>query len=192
MSLDMDIYKYDEFYRIVQLLEDIKELYDSGDTKIVDDIADCPLDEELETMAYEYIYSADFLINYDYDEENECGEMVFSSDDMVQYYKLARKIGKLKGWNDENNPYILRAEGYDLELLEKIDGTYISGLLYTKPDKKHRISWEMEMYCEFYEYWELYFAMRVIFHNYSTQKDILKREYRKLLKEKKQGLEAAA
>ena len=105
---------------------------------------------------------------------------------------FARKIGKLNGWKDDDNPYILGAEGYDIESLRQIDEGFISGLLYTKPDKNHEISWEFEITCEFYDYWGLYFALRDIFHHYSVQKEILKREYRKLLKAKKQGLEVAA
>ena len=48
----MDINKCEGFYRIVKFLASIKKLHDSGDTEIINDIADCELDEEFRVKAY--------------------------------------------------------------------------------------------------------------------------------------------
>lgn len=190
----MDLRKCEEFGYVLDIIHRVKMLYDAGDDEAVEVMGNCTLGEEFEFEGYEHLCDAAPFSSVDYVEKYECEKYFFASEDMTEYYRLARKIGGLKGWSVKNNRYIQQAIQYDINTLRSVNGDgYISGTIYSKTHHKYASSWVIYVYSEFYNYWELFFALRDIFNNYSMQKKVLECEYRKLICEQcNQEMEAAA
>lgn len=177
---------------LISFISKIKREYDYGNEGIVEFVSDCSLDESFEIEGYEHLECAAPFTAYDYIDQYECGKYYFSSKDITEYYKLAYKIGELKGWRG-NNKYCQEAFEYDLDALRIVDTNgCVSGTLYMKTRHKYASGWLMYIHQDFYDYWAMCFAIQDIFHHYKIKRKALEREYKKLLREKDMIMEVAA
>lgn len=120
---------------IIELLDrimEVKACYDSGGERIVEIVSDYSTDPcDYECNAMEDLYSLPELIGMDYldynaepvddyDSDETAGErLVFQSDDMTAYYKLLRKLKRLKLIT--NNEY-----KHKIDEMERLAHSYIS------------------------------------------------------------------
>lgn len=154
-----------------------KDYYDKFGGEVFDGVYDYPLGEDFDCQFYEQLSCLDSLIDGDYNDEQGYATYIFSSREMKDYYKMARKLGRIMGMKD-NNKYIKNVIDYDFKCLKIVDTSgYCFGSIYTETNKTHQCSWEMEVYDEFYDYENLYFALRAIFINYREQLKKLRKLY---------------
>lgn len=188
----MNADKLSYYEPLISFISHIKHEYDYGDEEILEFVADCTLDESFEIEGYQHLdYAAPFTA-YEYNDQYECAKYYFSSEDITEYYKLAYKIGELKGWRG-NNKYCEEAFNYDLDALRCVDtNCCVNGTLFMKTRHKYASGWLMYIYQDFYDYWGMCFAIRDIFHHYKIRRKALEREYNKLLREKDMIMEVAA
>lgn len=188
----MNAERISDYERLVNFISQIKHEYEYGNEGIVDFVSDCSLDECFEPEGYEHLDRAAPFTAYEFIEQHECDKYYFSSEDITEYYKLAYKIGKLKGWGG-NNKYCNDAFRYDLDALHRVDTNgCVSGTLFMKTRHKYASGWLMHIYMDFYDYWSLCFAIQDIFHHYKIRRKALEREYKELLREKDMIMEVAA
>lgn len=182
---------YGDYEVVLSNLYKLKLLDENTEEDIQETIGDCILDEEFEIEGYERLYEAAPFTRIKYSEDGECDQYFFASEDMTEYYRLAKKIGRLKGWKESDNPYLKDAYCADIRRLRKIDDYgSVWGNLYTKTNHQYASSWIIYVYCEFYDYWGLFFAIRDIFSYYARQVKRLRLEYVRLFS--KQEMEVAA
>lgn len=158
----------------------LKRFYDECGEKAFIDLSYMILNEETEFLFYETINESDFLVSMEYDEEKYLCRYFFSSENMTEYYKLAKKIGRLKGWSNKENKYISEALNYTLKCLDKIDTCGCCyGTVYSGTKHKYASSVNIYVYEEgcFYDYVGLYFAINTIFYYYEKQLKKLKKIY---------------
>ena len=120
-----------EIIEMLDRIMEIKACYDSGGERIVEIVSEYSSDPcDYECNALEDIYSLPELIGQDYldynaeplldDAEEAAGErLVFQSDDMTAYYKLLRKLKRLKIIT--NNEY-----KHKIDEMERLAHSYIS------------------------------------------------------------------
>jgi hypothetical protein len=157
----------------------LKRHYDNDGEEAITELPDMLLDEEYECAFYELMFESCFLISVQFNEETFCSKYFFSSDEMTEYYRLAKKIGRLVGWSNKKNPYIDRALSYTIKRLDKI-ATYGScyGDVYCGTKHRYASSVNVYVYEEgFYDYEGLYFAANAIWHYYERELKKLKRVY---------------
>lgn len=178
----MNIRACENFDYTLSVISRIKNLYDMGDDDIIDDIRDCSINEEFDVEGYEKVHEAAPFEYGEYLEDRDIEKYFCASEDMTEYYRLARKIGKLMGWIEENNHYIKEINNFVWKELRSVGDNYnFYEELYTGTRHKYASSLIIYVYPEFYEYWDLYFALREIFNNYSIQRKRLENEYQKLI-----------
>ncbi len=157
----------------------LKRYYDNDGEEVIIELPDMTLDEEYECLFYELMFESGFLVSHDFNEETYCSKYFFSSDEMTEYFRLAKKIGRLVGWSHKKNPYIDKALTYTIKRLDKIhtDGCCY-GEVYSGTKHKYASSVNVYVYEEgFYDYESLYFAQNAIYHYYEKQLKKLKRRY---------------
>lgn len=159
----------------------LKRHYDEGGEKAIIELSDVILNEDSECSFYESIYYSEFLISTEFNDDTYYSRYFFSSEKMTEYYRLAKKIGRLMGWSYKENKYRERATSYTIRRLNKIDtsGGACYGNVYS--GTKHRYASSVNVYvyeeCGFYDYEGLYFAIIDIFDYYEKQLKILKKIY---------------
>ena len=97
-----------------------------------------------------------------------------------EYYRLAKKIGRLMGWSNKKNKYIKETLSYTIDRLNQINsGGCCYGDVYSGTKHKYASSINMYVYeeCGFYDYEGIYFAINAIFAYYEKQLKRLKRIY---------------
>lgn len=176
----MDTAKCEAFCYVLDVISSIKKLYDEGDVEVAETLECCPLDDEFEFEGYQHLCEAAPFADMEYIEDMDCEKYFFSSEAMTEYYRLAKKIGRLKGWSEKNNPYIRAACDYDMTMLDGISNGEISGVLYMGTKHKYASSWIMHIYSGFFDYWNLFFALRDIFNHYENEKAALEMVYERL------------
>lgn len=157
----------------------LKQHYDNDGEEAITELPNMVLGEEYECSFYELMYESGFLISMQFNEKTYCSKYFFSSDEMTEYYRLARKIGRLVGWSNKENPYIDKALSYTISRLDKI-ASYGSCYGDVYSGTKHRYASSVNVYVyeeEFYDYEGLYFATNAIWHYYEKQLKKLKRVY---------------
>ena len=81
---------------MLSFISRLKRHYDECGEKAFTELSYMLLDEETEFLFYETIRESDFLVNCEFNEETYCCRYFFSSEEMTEYYRLAKKIGRLK------------------------------------------------------------------------------------------------
>ena len=165
---------------MLSFISRLKRHYDECGEKAFTELSYMLLDEETEFLFYETIRESDFLVNCEFNEETYCCRNFFSSEEMTEYYRLAKKIGRLKGWSKKENKYIRDALNYTLKRLDKIDTCGCCyGDVYSGTKHKYASSVNVYVYEEgcFYDYVGLYFSINTIFHYYEKQLKKLKKIY---------------
>lgn len=158
----------------------LKRYYDECGQEALTDLSHMFVDEDTECSFYEEILNSKFLISMEFNEETYYCRYFFSSEEMTEYYRLSKKIGRLMGWSHDENKYIKEAMSYTLKRLNKID-TY--GVCYgdVYSGTKHKYASSVNVYvceeCGFYDYVGLYFAINAIFYYYKKQLRRLKQIY---------------
>lgn len=159
----------------------LKRYYNECGEKALTDLSYMPLDEDTEFLLfYEALIDSEFLVSSELNEETCCCKYFFSSEEMTEYYRLAKKIGRLKGWRNKKNKYISDALFYTVDRLCQIhtDGSCY-GNVYSGTKHKYASSVNIYVYEEgcFYDYAGLYFAINAIFYYYEKQLRRLKKIY---------------
>lgn len=177
MSMD----KCELFEYALTVIRFVKELYDMEDYDAVEEIGDCSMNEDFDAEGFEKIYEAAPFEVVSYDDYGDSEKIFCSSEDMTEFYRIARKIGKLRGWTEENNRYINQSKEFVWNELRGVrDNFNFFEKLYTGTRHKYASSVIIYIYPEFYQYWDLYFALRRIFNYYSEQKTRLESRYQRL------------
>ena len=109
--------------------------------------------------------------------------MFFSSEDMTEYYKLAKKIGHLCGWKKHENIYTSNGRHTTLNFLNKMGScNACCGVVHT--GTRHKYASSITVYIceeEFYNYMELYFVINAIFRFFEKEVEKLKKIYISML-----------
>lgn len=165
----------------LSLIGRLKRHYDESGKDAMIGLSNFVLDEDGECSFYEVIYCSKFLVSAEFNEETYCCRYFFSSEEMTEYYRLAKKIGRLKGWSNKENEHIREALSYSLNRLDKIDtsGGCCYGDVYSGTKHKYASSINVYVYeeCGFYDYEGLYFAINDIFLYYEKQLKKLRKIY---------------
>lgn len=162
----------------------LKVLDENTSEDIQEVMGDCTLGEEFEVEGYERMEDAAPFANISYSESCDCTKYFFSSEEMTEYYRIVRKIGRLKGWKEKDNPYLIDACNADIKQFRMINNNgSVYGNLYTKTNHKYASSWVLYVYSDFYDYWDLFFAIRNIFGQYKKRLQRIKLKYNRLLSE---------
>lgn len=178
MSMDRcELFEY-----ALTVIRFVKNLYDMGDYDAVEEISDCSLNEDFDVEGFEKMHRAAPFETVDYDENGDNEKFFYSSEDMTEFYRIARKIGKLKGWTEENNRFIEQSKEFVWNELRGVkDNFYFYEKVYTGTRHKYASSVIIYVYPEFYQYLDLYFALRRIFNYYAEQKKRLESKYKRLI-----------
>lgn len=155
----------------------LKRYYDNDGEEAIIELPDMTLDDEYECMFFELMFESGFLVSHDFNEKTYCSKYFFSSDEMTEYFRIAKKIGRLMGRSNKENPYIDEALTYTIKRLNEIhtDGC-CDGTVYSGTNHKYASSVNVYVYEEgFYDYEGLYFAQNAIYHYYEKQLKNLKR-----------------
>jgi len=176
----IDYVYYGDFSESLDILMTLKLEYDKGRTKFIENISRCVLDNDLYFDAYfECLASAAKFSYNDYLEEYEVEKWFFSSDEMTEFYKLARKIGRIKGQTEKENTYINEAYDFSMDSLN-FSSYSASGYLYTGTKHRYASSWVMYLTCDFCEHFALASAVTEIFEYYNNMVVKLRNDYANL------------
>lgn len=165
---------------VLSFIGRLKRHYDESGEEAFAELSGMILDEDTEFLFYEEVYGSRFLISTEFNERSFCSKYFFASDEMTEYYRLAKKIGKLKGWSNKENKYIKKSLYYATERLNQIDtGGCCYGNVYSGTKHRYASSINVYVYEEgwFFDYVGLYFAINVIFDYYEKQLKKLRKIY---------------
>lgn len=175
---------YVDYDLMLSHLYQLKLLDESTDEDIQEVMGDCVLDEGFEVEGYMHMNEAAPFTNIMSNEGGGYDRYFFSSEEITEYYRLVKKIGILKGWKEEDNPYFNNACNDDIKKLRAVsEYGCVYGDLHTKTNHKYASAWVIYVYYDFYDYWSLFFAIRNIFRQYEKRLQSLKLEYNRLLSE---------
>lgn len=120
----MDSDAFDNAECGLRMLEIAAMAYETGRQDVLDALHGCAYsyDDEYEFAMSGMDKLCDFMEEHSREDSEIC-TMYFSSNAMMEYYRLCREYGKLKGVSLKKNPYMLRASQ---EMREKMyeDGCY--------------------------------------------------------------------
>lgn len=165
---------------VLSFIGRLKRYYDECGKEALADLVHVFLDEDAECSFYEAMFDSKFLISSEFNEETYCCRYFFASEEMTEYYRLAKKIGRLMGWSNKKNKYIKETLSYTIDRLNQINsGGCCYGDIYSGTKHKYASSINMYVYeeCGFYDYEGIYFAINAIFAYYEKQLKRLKRIY---------------
>lgn len=125
----------------LSMLETAAVVYEAGRSDILETLGAYALDcDEEYGFALDGLSSAgDFMQDDRNDSNDENGDtctMYFSSNDMMEYYRLCRDYCKAKGCSLNHNPYIQKAERFVFSEMEVPDCYYVDFHLQTKINHK--------------------------------------------------------
>lgn len=177
----------------INLLEVAKIAYDAGRSDIIEQLGnfsfDC--DDEYAFAMEAMDLLCDFVRDNDSggDEESNIETMYFSSHNMMEYYRLCREYGKLKGISLKANPYMQSAAAHVREQMIAPDCYYCNSILQTKINHK----WASGIVFQydgsyFTEYLALFSRLLYVFEFYDCEVSALRYEVWKLKYGRKNNL----
>lgn len=182
----MDENIFDEAQYALTILETAAMAYETGRPDILEYLSNTPFDRDVECeFALNGMYRlCDFMSEY-YSEDTEVCAMYFSSNAMMENYRLCREYGKLKGISLKENPYMLRAlEEVRAQMSE--DGCYYCcSWLQTKVNHKWAsgivFKYDVSYFCEFLA---LFSRLLYVFEFYDRAVKDLRKEVETLKRQK--------
>lgn len=174
----MDDNIFEDVQSALGILETAVMVYETGRSDILECLSRMPLCCEYES---EFVFEGmnllcDFMREY-YNEVIDVGTFYFSSNTMMEYYRLCREYGKLKRIPLTENPYLLRAKNH-IHSQMNVDGCYYCSYhLQTKINHK----WASGIVFNydnsyFYEFSSLFSRLLYVFHFYDCTVKELRKE----------------
>ena len=177
----------DGFSEVIRYLRIIKEFYDEGYRDFIGILGPNVLDyDDLVGDCYSLMFEAAEFVDFKCDADENPDEFAiekwfFSSEDMTEYHRLAKKLCRLKGIKEKDNQYNKRAYNFSVNQLQCYCSEGIYGTVYMGTRHKYASSWNVTIYTEsFYHHFEFALVMSAIFEFYSREVKVLREEYKTL------------
>ena len=165
---------------ILVTLSLLKLMFDNGNSEIVSEIGD---EEFYYDNMFEFYYRsmnrAAEKVCGGYSEEYESDKWYFSDPAITEYYKMAYKLGRLKGIRKSKIPYINKMKNYFYYAYSG-DG---SGVYVTAHEGNKNPALVVYTYENFCEPAHLAEYMHKVMLFYKTEVEIMKREWEELTKQ---------
>lgn len=165
----MDADAFDYAMSSLGMLEVAAMVYETGYEHILEDLSEyCFIQDEEYEFATNGIHGLCDFVGENYDENNEINSLYFSSEDMMDYYRLCRELSKLCNIPLKKCPYMQRAETTVREWLFQLDCYYCNYRLQTKINHKWASGIVFQYDASyFYEYLALFSRLLYVFSFYS-------------------------
>lgn len=172
---------YDYAASAVTMLQVAKMIYDTGRQDI--------LNHRLNSFSFDcdedYAFALEGIDElcdlFSHSCTDETGSMYFSSENMMEYYRLCRDYSKLKGIALKDNPYMLRAREDFREQMSEPGCYYCESWLQTKINHKWASGVVFKYDASyFYEFLNLFSRLLYVFEYYDCEVKTLRFEVWKL------------
>lgn len=166
----------------LSMLEIAAMAYETGRPDILERLSDTSFcyDEEYEFALDGMNALCDFMTEHSANDSEIC-TMYFSSNAMMEYYRLCREYGKLKGIPLGENPYMLKAKDHVREQMDVPDCYYCCYRLQTKINHKWASGLVFQYDCSYFcEYLALFSRLLYVFEFYDDMVKELRAEVVKL------------
>jgi hypothetical protein len=172
--MNEDLMSMGEILSAVSLL---KYMYDNGNAEVVSQMSEETfMYDTLPTLYYGAMnYAAEYVIESD-SEDYGANKWYFADPDMTGYYRMAKKLGRLRGISKRNNPYYAKARRF---IFDRLGGGYYAFSLVLHTGTKRRYSSAVILYVsyDFNDPFDLAEFMHQIFVFYRRELAAMRAEY---------------